>query len=209
MFTEKTCKEFLDDLAAKKSVPGGGGAAALTGALAAALTSMVCNFTIGKKGYEENAADMDAVLEKAENMRRKLTSLVELDAKVFDELMAVYKMPKNTEEEKIKRADALEEKAKNAADVPMQIAVQSLDVQQLALSALQKGNKDLASDAILSGILGRAALKSAYYNVLINLKIINDAKYKEQTTQKLQNMLKKAEQLENEILKISEKTFAL
>ena len=209
MFIEKPCKEFLDDLAAKKSVPGGGGAAAFTGALAAALTSMVCNFTVDKKGYEESHNEIKKMLKEAEDIRNQLVDLIEADAQAFSELMAVYKMPKNTEEEKNSRAHTLQEKAKKAADVPMKIAALSLLVQELALKAQQKGNRDLESDAILSGIMGRAALKSAYYNVIINLKIINDYSYKQKHLTLLNEMLEKGGKLEQEIMQAGEKNFTL
>lgn len=209
MFTDKSIKEFLDDLAAKKSTPGGGGAAALVGSLAAALTSMVANFTVDKKGYEENWQDISTTLEQAEELRFKLTELIDLDAKVFDELMAVYKMPKDTDEEKTKRTQALMEKAKSAALVPMHIARYAVNIQRLALTTLKKGNRDLESDAILSGILGRAALRSASYNVLINLKIVKDEVYNKTVKQELQDLLRQGEELEKEIILLSENNFSL
>lgn len=209
MFIEKSTKEFLDLLAAKKSVPGGGGAAALAGSLAAALTSMVCNFTVDKKGYEESQSEIIQILEEAEKSRNELTELIELDAIVFNELMAVYKMPKDTDEDKAARNKALTEKAKNAANVPMRIAILALAVQKIALISLKKGNKDLSSDAILAGILGRVALRSASYNVLINLNLVKDLQYNENMKNDLKVMLDEAEQLEKELMTISEKIFPL
>ena len=209
MFIEKSVKEFLDELAAKKSTPGGGGAAALVGALAAALTSMVGNFSIDKKGYEQNWQDLGVMLFQAEELRSKLAELVELDAQVFGQLMAAYKMPRNTEEEIFLRNKTLEEKIKKAAFVPMQIACHALSVQQLALIALKKGNRELSSDAILSGILGYAALRSASYNVLINLNISKDHIYVEKSKEELKAILLEGEKLEKEIVAVGDKDFSI
>ena len=209
MFIEKSVKEFLDELAAKKSTPGGGGAAALVGALAVALTSMVGNFSIDKKGYEQNWQELGAMLFQAEELRSKLAELVELDAQVFGQLMAAYKMSKNTEEEIFLRNKTLEGKIKNAASVPLQIAHHALAVQRLALIALQKGNRELSSDAILSGILGYAALRSASYNVLINLNISKDQTYIEKSKEELKALLLEGGKLEKEIVALGDKDFAI
>ena len=207
MFIEKSCEEFLDQLASKQSVPGGGGAAAMVGALAAALTSMVCNFTIGKKKYEQVQDKMQALLTEAESLRAKLQELVQDDAVAFNALMAVYKLPKETEEEQSLRKSMLQDKAKAAAMVPMEICRAAVAVQKLAIQALQDGNSDLASDAILAGILGRAALRSAYYNVLINLPITQDSEWNNRVKGELAELSALGEQLESEITKLGEPLF--
>lgn len=207
MLIENSCKDFVEKLASKEPVPGGGGATALVGALAAALTSMVGNFTIGKKNYVQVEDIIQQVLKDAETIQKEMLELVDLDAKVFSEFMAVYKMPKETEEEKTLRTNALQEKAKEAALVPMRMARAAVKVQTIAIIALEKGNKDLSSDAILSGLFARTALRSAYYNVLINLQIIKNEEWKTSIKKELDDLIKQAEELEKKLLEISDDLF--
>ena len=107
MIKDKPVQTFLDELASKASTPGGGSAAAIMGAMGAALASMVCNLTLGKKGYEEVEGEMQALLEKSEALRATLTDMVRADVEVFDQVMAAYGMPKDTDEQKAKRSEAV------------------------------------------------------------------------------------------------------
>ena len=204
MLINTNLKQFSEDLAAKKSVPGGGGAAALVGSLAAALSSMVLNFTIGKKEFSSVEEQMQNLLKEAEEAREKLILLVDEDAYVFNELMAVYSMPKNTEEEKTQRTVLLQEKAKKAALVPLSIAENALKILPIAKYALTDGNKNLSSDAVLSAILASATIRSAYYNVIINLNIIKDVDWVTNIKKQADEMVKKALESEGEIIKIND-----
>lgn len=207
MLIENSCKDFVIKLASKEATPGGGGATALLAALASALTSMVCNFTVGKEKYADVEDVMTQILLDATKVQAEMLQLVDMDAKAFSELMAVYKMPKETQEEKVLRADNLEEKAKQAALVPMFIARAAIKVQIIAITALQKGNQDLSSDAILSGLFARTALRSAYYNVAINLQIIKDEAWKVNIKKELDELLVEGEKLEKQLLKLSDNLF--
>ena len=108
MMTQHSIDAFLDRLASGDPTPGGGSAAAVMGAAGAALVSMVCNVSIGKKGCEAAEPELRAVLEQSERLRRRLQAMVEDDVSAFDGLMAAYKRPKTTEDEKAKRADAIQ-----------------------------------------------------------------------------------------------------
>ena len=108
MITQSSVETFLDELASSNPTPGGGSAAAIMGAMGAALVSMVCNVTIGKKGYEAVEAEMRAVLGESERVRRRLTAMVAEDIAAFDSLLAAYKLPKATEDEKARRAAAIQ-----------------------------------------------------------------------------------------------------
>ena len=121
MLTDKTCKEFVDILASKEPVPGGGGASALVGALGMALGSMVGNLTLGKKKYMDVQEDIKAILEKAETLQDELIILVKKDAEAFEPLSKAYGLPRNTIDEKRKRDEVMEEALKIACSTPMEI----------------------------------------------------------------------------------------
>ena len=130
--TDLTSKEFLTELASAAPAPGGGGGAAMAGALAAALSSMVCNLTLGKERFAAQEAEVESVLVKAERARERLLELVQEDAAVFNSFMSCYKLPKATEEEKAARTAAIRAAAKKAAEVPLAIARESFAVLELA-----------------------------------------------------------------------------
>src|ERR1700690_4625455 len=108
MITQAPVETFLDELASGHPTPGGGSAAAIMGAMGAALVSMVCNVTIGKKGYEAVEAEMRAILRESERVRGRLTAMVAEDIAAFDSIMAAYKLPKTSDEDKTRRAPAIQ-----------------------------------------------------------------------------------------------------
>lgn len=193
-------KEFLARLASNAPVPGGGGAAAMAGALAAALSSMVGNLTIGKDKFAANEAEIKQLLEKAENIRKQLLQLVNDDAAVFAKFMDCYKLPKITDEDKVARSKAIQDAAKQAAEVPLAIAEESLKVLQIAARLVVIGNPGVITDGAVSALLARAALRSAVYNVLINLKLTKDEAYNTELLNRLQVMQEEAKYLENATL---------
>lgn len=165
---------FLDDLASSAATPGGGGAAALAGAMGAALISMVCNLTIGKEKYAEVEGEMKNVLAKSEALRQRLTELMGEDAEAFDKVMAAYRMPKGSDEEKATRSQAIQAGAKEATLVPLAIARACADVIELGQPTAELGNPNAIGDAGVGIICAKAGLKSAALNVFINLRIIKD-----------------------------------
>lgn len=201
---ELTNASFLDELASGKSTPGGGGAAAYVGALAAALTSMVANLTIGKKKYVEVETDIKDILAETEMSRYELLNLVDKDAEVFSGLMDSFQLPKNTEEEKNKRIETIQEALKSAAIVPLEIARKCEGIIKLSSEIVSIGNINAVTDATISGILARAALRSALFNVKINLGSIKDSEFVDVVKQEMVFMEAKALDLENSIIKITE-----
>jgi formiminotetrahydrofolate cyclodeaminase len=175
-FTSKTVDQFLDELASSAPVPGGGSGAALAGALAAGLISMVCNLTIGKKGYENAQSDMEQVLARSEQIRARLPDLLQADTEVYGQVMAANRMPRKTPEEKAARDTAMQQALGAAAQVPMQIAALCSELVDLALPAAQKGNKWAVSDAGVGALLAEASMRGALLNVEINLASIQDEK---------------------------------
>lgn len=174
---EMTMRTFSDALAARQSTPGGGGAAALTGSHAAALVSMVINFTVGNKKYAAVETAMQQLLVQSEELRNELLALADRDVEVFNAVSACYAMPKESDTEKAARTEALQHALKAAAEVPFTVAEKCLLVLQLAAPVGQMGNSNVVSDAGVAMYLANAALYSALINVNINLKFIKDADY--------------------------------
>lgn len=184
-----TIQTFLDELASKTSTPGGGGAAAVSGAMGAALISMVANFTIGKKGCEDVEDDFKAILEKSESLRSKLTDGINDDVHVFDRVMASYGMPKETDEEKAARTTEIQAALKEATDVPLQCAIFCKEVINLSESTAKKGNKNVISDAGVAVLAGYAGLRSAALNVYINIGGIKDKEFADDRRHQLESLL--------------------
>jgi len=186
MFIEKTITEFLDLLASKEPTPGGGSAAALGGAQAAALVSMVCNLTIGKKGYEGVQQAMTELLAKTEALRKELPQLLEADTQVYGKVMAVYRQPSKTPEQKQARETAMQAALKEAAEVPLTIAERCAQIIELALPAAQMGNQWAVSDAGVGALLAEACMHAALLNVYINLASIKDEAYCQKTKARIE-----------------------
>jgi formiminotetrahydrofolate cyclodeaminase len=182
-------EDFLDALASQAATPGGGGAAAIIGAMGAALVSMVCNLTIGKKKYAEVEADMKDVLVKAEALRQRLTNMIEDDAKAFDAVMGAYGMPKETDADKEARDRAIQAALKLATDVPLACARAAREVIDLAETASGKGNLNVISDAGVGVLAAYAALRSAALNVWTNARMIADRTFAEAKLKELNELL--------------------
>lgn len=174
---EMSLAAFLDALAAKQSTPGGGGAAALTGSQAAALLSMVINFTLGNKKYAEVQDAMAGHLATSEALRRELLGLADADVAAFTAVSAGYAMPKESDAEKAARTAAIQTALQGAARVPMTTAERCLDVLRLVAPVAAQGNSNVVSDAATALYLADAALRAAVVNVNINLKFIRDDRF--------------------------------
>ena len=206
--TDLKSTEFLTALASSAPAPGGGGGAAMAGALAAALASMVANLTIGKEKFAQQEPEVKALLEEAEEVRRRLLGLVEDDAAVFNSFMSCYKLPKATEEEKAARTAAIRSAAKQAAEVPLAIARASYKVLTLAERLVRIGNPGVITDGACSALLARAALRCAEYNVRINLGLTKDEAYNQSVQEELTKLLKTAEELEADALAATDRVLA-
>jgi len=191
---------FIDQLAAPTPTPGGGSAAAHAGAMGAALVAMVAGVTIGKKKYADVAAEMQAIRVVAENLRKELTQAVDDDAASFEILMAKFKMPKETDEEKATREAAITQATLNAAHIPLHVAEHVVKVMELALKAAKHGLLSAISDAMSGFAMARAALTAAGYNVRINIKSLGDVSSSGgRMLQELEELEKEADKLEAEI----------
>ena len=170
---EKSCVEFADVLAAKTSIPGGGGAAAYVGALSIALCSMAGNFTTGKLKYAAYEEDIQRMLAEGEQIRARLLSLVEEDAAAFLPLSQAYGIPK----EDPTREDQLEACTKNALASPLEMMRQIARAVELLEEMNVKGSRMLISDVGCGAACAAAAMQSAALNVFINTKGLRDRTY--------------------------------
>ena len=185
MLITKSVQDFITELAADSAAPGGGSAAALAGCLGAALTKMVCNLSLDEAKFGAVLPEIQAIQSQAADLLTKLTRAVDEDAAAFNEVMAAYKLPKATEEEKTARLAAIQQSMKKAALLPLSVAGDCLEVLKLAGRILPIGNANAASDAAVSGLMAYAALQGAIYNVKINLGSIKDADFCRDTRQKI------------------------
>jgi glutamate formiminotransferase/formiminotetrahydrofolate cyclodeaminase len=167
---------FLERLASSDPTPGGGSAAAYSAAMAAGLAAMVGRLTIGRKKYAAVEDQMKAIVEEADKLRQSLDKAVILDAQAFDAVMAALHLPKETEEQKSIRREAIERATIKAAEVPLEVAGQATRVLELAAEAAELGNCNAISDTGSSGAMARAALTAAGLNVQINAQSVSDQK---------------------------------
>ncbi len=170
---ESSLSEFAGLLAAKTSVPGGGGASAAVGALAAALGSMVGQFTLGKKRYADVEEDISRLMEEAESLRIRLLECIDRDAVAFEPLSKAYGLPKDAPG----RDETLELCLKDAAGVPAEIAELSAQVIDMQAEFAAKGSTLMISDAGVGVIFARAALQGAILNVKVNTRLMKDREY--------------------------------
>jgi len=202
MLTEKPVTTFLDELASSAPAPGGGSVAALSGALGAALVSMVCSLTVGKKKYADVQEDIKALLAQSEALRKELVELLEADVKVYTEVSRAMKMPRATEEEKAARTAAMQRALKAATDVPMQVAEACVEVMELCRPAAEKGNVNAVSDAGVAVLMAEAGLRSAALNILINLAWIKDEAFVAENRAKLDALLEGKPAMRDEVYQV-------
>jgi formiminotetrahydrofolate cyclodeaminase len=177
--SEDTIPGFLDALASERPTPGGGGAAAISGAMGAALVSMVCNLTIGKKKYAEVEAEMIATRDRAETLRAELTGMIAEDVGAFNAVMGAYGLPKAIDAEKAARAAAIQDALRLATDVPLACAKACRAVIDLCEGIAERGNLNVVSDAGVAVLAAQAGLRSAALNVYVNAKAIEDRAFAE------------------------------
>ena len=197
---EQRVIDFVAATASKAPTPGGGAIAALTAATGAALAEMVANLTFGKKGYEAVQTEMEVLQAKAEEIRNRMLELSQADADVFNIFMNALGLPKNTDEEKAARTAAIQQAYKDAAMVPFEIGELANQIFDLAELASRKGNQNLITDGIIAAINARAAVKSAFLNVRINLSGIKDESFVAELISKMYAIEKDLDDKESAII---------
>ena len=203
-----TVKDFVEELSTDSPAPGGGSVSALLGSLAAALASMVAALTHGKKGMEEKKSQMENVGIKAQELKDRLSTLVDADTEVFNELMAAMRLPKKTDEQKTARHTAVQEATKAATKIPLEIAKLCSEVLDLADVVAREGLAASVSDAGVAAEAALAGLRGARLNVLINLVDIEDENFKKNVTDEVNNMERSAAELKRKVITQVEKVIA-
>uniref|UniRef100_A0A7C4VSG8 Methenyltetrahydrofolate cyclohydrolase n=1 Tax=Desulfatirhabdium butyrativorans TaxID=340467 RepID=A0A7C4VSG8_9BACT len=177
MLANQTIQAFLEKTASGEPVPGGGSAAALNAALAAALVEMVARLTIGKKGFEAVQPRMQDIAEVCKELRDTLLFDIDRDSDAYTQVLAAYRLPKGTEEERDHRKAAIQKAFRTAASVPRDVAEKALRIMQLAGEVIRNGNPNAASDGAAGMLAARMAALTALYNVRINLPSVEDAQW--------------------------------
>ena len=202
MTKSSTLAAFLDDLASERPTPGGGGAAAVCGAIGAALVSMVANLTIGKKNYQAVSSDLKAVNAKAEALRAELTEAIQEDIAAFNGVMGAYGLPRANEEEKARRSAAIQAALKEATLAPLRAVKACFEVIRLSADAAEKGNLNAISDAGVAALAANAGLRSAALNVFINAKAIKDREFAEKQLSEVNELVACGEEMTESVYKI-------
>jgi formiminotetrahydrofolate cyclodeaminase len=200
MLTTKTINQFLDEVASNSPAPGGGSVSAFAGSLGAALTSMVCRLTIGKKKYIDVQAEMESILKQSEELRTKLTSVIDEDTEAFKKVMAAFGMAKESDEQKTLRNKAIQEATKSATLVPLKLMGLCEEGVSLARTVAEKGNKNSLSDAGVSLLLLQAAADGAALNVRINLPGLEDQKFRDDAYENVTNIAKRIDSIVTEVM---------
>ena len=187
-------KEFLEKTASGSPVPGGGSIAALSAAIAAGLSEMVANLTIGKKGYEATEKQMKVIKKAAADYRNKLIKDIDRDSDAYNDVLAAFRLPKSYELEENFRKQAIQDAFKKASLVPLDVAKNAFKIIELADGVVKHGNKNAVTDGAVAVMMARTAVLSALYNVKINLASIKDMDF-------VKRIRKDVTSLENEIEK--------
>jgi formiminotetrahydrofolate cyclodeaminase len=182
---DQSLEKFLDQLAGPTATPGGGGAAAISGAMGAALVSMACRLTIGRPRFSRSEDILQKALANSEALRERLLQLAEADRQAFERVMAAYRLPKTTEVEKTGRRAEVQAALQEATQTQAQVAVACAEVIRQTARIIDKVNPNTVGDAAAAVHLADAGLKIGQSNANINLKLLDDP----QVTGQFQNIL--------------------
>ncbi|WFA08305.1 cyclodeaminase/cyclohydrolase family protein [Tissierella sp. Yu-01] len=206
MLVEKNLIEFIDEVKSSNPTPGGGSVSALVGGIGGALTNMVGNLTIGNKVYDqvpENVKEkMEANFKEIENSVEKLVKIIDEDSTAFDGVMKAFKLPKNTDEEKKARSQAIQEGYKEALEVPLRCAKECLNLLELQEVFATHGNVNAITDVGVGTLLAYSGLEGALFNVTINLKSIKDETFRKEIEDTVNTLLTKGKATKEELLKV-------
>ncbi|CFX03338.1 Methenyltetrahydrofolate cyclohydrolase [Candidatus Filomicrobium marinum] len=199
MLTTMSLEEFGAVLASDAPAPGGGSVAALSGAVGAGLIAMVCRLSIGKKGCEAFTEELTKTVPKADALAAGLLRRVDLDTEAFNSVMAAFKLPKQTDEEKAKRTAAIQDGYKEAVQSPIAIASECVAVLELSRNLLGKSNPNALSDLGVASQQAYAGLEGAIMNVKINLPSIKDENFKSEISTELVQLLKQGREAKEQV----------
>jgi formiminotetrahydrofolate cyclodeaminase len=176
MYIDQTLQHYLDDLASSQPAPGGGSAAALSGAMGAGLASMVCRLTLGKEAYAGVQQEIEGLLRQTEKLRLKFQQLMQEDIEAYGRLSASYKLPRETGEERATRSTTIQERLVEAALVPLEVTECATELIKCCQRIAEIGNATVLSDVVMGAILASSAGEGAALMVRINLRAMKNEK---------------------------------
>lgn len=209
MLVDLTVQEFIKELGSDSPAPGGGSVSALSGAQAAALFNMVASLTRGKKKYEAVHPEMDALKVKLTELEDFFLEAVDRDTNSFNGVMAAFKMPKDTEEEKAARSAKIQEEYRKATQVPLGVGLKVLELLEPAKILIEKGNQNSLTDTAVGILQLKACLTGAFYNVKINLGAIKDQTFIQETQKTMADATAQVEKITGPLLAEAEAKLAL
>ena len=201
VFAKQTIEAFVEDLNSTKPMPGGGSAAAICGAMAAALAGMSAHMTAGKKKYAAVEEKMQRIIATTKILQEEMLDMAQEDADMYTLVLQAYKLPKATEEEAARRAKAIEDASKTAVISSLKVTGACVRIMKLAYTTVTEGNQMMVTDGSASALLARACQQVAAYNVRINLGGVKDAAVIAEAEQQLASHLAEGEKLQEDILK--------
>jgi formiminotetrahydrofolate cyclodeaminase len=201
MYVEQPLRFFLDKLCSDSPEPGGWSASALVGATAASLAGMLAALTVNKKGYERVKEEMEEHYALAKKLEEDLLALLQRDTEAFDDASKAFKMPKHTEDQKTKRAEAIEAGLKKATEVPLSMMEKCLEVARLARKVLKNGNEMAITDGAISALFAEAAAIGGMINVRINFSWMKDKQYIASIEKRLGTILDEAKMIREEAVR--------
>ena len=205
LLVDKTVTDFIEELASDSPAPGGGSVSALSGALSAALASMVANLTYGNKEYKRQNKTMEEIAVKAQKLKSDYLALIDADSDSFNNYMSAMRLPKKTDEDKAARHAAMQEAAKEMTRLPLKSLTLTGELLELAEQLIKKGNQNALSDAGVAAKQAEAAATGAYFNVLINLPQIEDEAFRRETREQAEAALEKARRTSRRLVNLVDK----
>ena len=174
MYSEQSLQQYLDDLASGNSTPGGGSASAISGAMGAALASMVSRLTIGKANYADVEEEMTGILRQTEQLRERFQQLMQEDIEAYGKLSAAFKLPRNSDDERAARILTIQEQLVEAALVPLEMVESAAELVRHCHRIAEIGNKNVLSDIATGALLAASAGAGAAWMVRVNLQSLKD-----------------------------------
>lgn len=202
MYIQQPLQHYLDDLASARPIPGGGSASALSGAMGAALASMVCRLTFDKAGYEAVQSEIEHIVQQTEQLRARFAELLQEDIAAYGRLVVAYRMSRATDEERIERTKTIQKQLLEAALVPLEVVECAAKLMQHCQRIAEIGNAGVLSDILAGAALARAAAEGAASMVRINLRSMKDAARVDELQTRLEVALQQIEQGNAEVVRV-------
>ena len=200
-FAKQSIESFVQDLNSTKPMPGGGSAAAICGAMAAALAGMSAHMTAGKKKYAAVEEKMQEIITASKILQEEMLAMAREDADMYSLVLQAYKLPKTTEEEAAQRVKAVEEASKTAVVASLKVTGACVRIMKLAYTTVTEGNQMMVTDGSASALLARACQQVAAYNVRINLGGVKDKAIAAEAERLLASHLDEGARLQEKVLK--------